>query len=271
MHSYRKCILLVVFAVLLFFAGKQVGEGAWFATRALYSFVVSSVLGSYQAIKRPYDYFVNRWRYTTNLEDKLQQLRMAYDTLLAKHISFVATHEYAEETEHLVAFKQRYNLPSAIQTHVILRSFSDHGHFYLVNAGSYHGVEDQMVAFLNNCLIGRVTTIHPFYSVVTLITDRSCKVAAYCAETKTKGIHEGLNNDYATLSFIDPLAVTKQDDLVISTGQGMVFPQGFLLGMIDILENDDQIEGIKIKPALQLREIDYCLLASRHELEIIFK
>jgi len=60
---------------------------------------------------------------------------------------------------------------------------SENAQFILVDGGSRQGVKKDMVALHNNCLIGRVDDVYPWYCKICLITDPACKVAAYCAKT----------------------------------------------------------------------------------------
>ncbi len=237
--------------------------------RAGYSFFVTSFVTGYVYATAPFSFLYDRFCANQQLFAHVDRLQKQYDILLQEHISLMDFCGYTRETKELLDFKKKHSLDHAICARIMLRSLSERGHSITINAGAVHGVKEDMVVFVYNNLLGKVSTVYPFHTVVTLITDRSCKVACSCFTTKTKGIYEGTNSTYGTLSYVDPLSCIKKGDYVLSTGQGMVFPQGLLLGVI-MWEEDDQDMLNVVRPLVQIDEIDHCLVASRADLEIIF-
>jgi len=85
-------------------------------------------------------------------------------------------------------------------------------------------------------------------------------VAATCANTHTCGIHEGTNTDTTMLSYVSHLSPMQIGDLVLSTGQGLVFPQGFGLGRVTSSYVNGLHLTIELQPLLNLHEIHYCAI-----------
>lgn len=165
----------------------------------------------------------------------------------------------------------QYNIPqkNSFVVQVIAKHFSDEKHFFFIEGGENIGVKVDMIAVYKNCLIGRVTEIFPYYSKVTLITDANCKVAAFCKDSKVRGIHEGqckLNEtklSYVYDSNVDLQKTIKKDDLVISSGEGLIFPRGFGLARVIECRKKDFHVDIFLQPLVDLKEIDYCCLVTR--------
>lgn len=207
----------------------------------------------------------NYFRSVNALKIENEQLRIERDKLLAKNIKHKAVKSYYSDVKEVVDFKQQnYNVENGTFAQILMKSFLSNENFFLLNQGSSSGVLVDMVAIYKNNLIGRVTEVFPYYSKLTLITDKSCKVAAYCSKTKTKGIHRGNNNKAETkLMYISHLNNIQEDDLLISSGEGLVFPQGFALGKIKSFAKKEVQLKVKVEPLVDLSAIEYCYLVKK--------
>lgn len=185
---------------------------------------------------------------------------------------------YKEATKELTNFAERYKTDKAVLAQVLFKSFGDRMqmgapeekdadrplHFFLIDAGKNKGIVPNMIAVYKNCLIGRVTDVYPYYSKVTLITDKLCKVAAYCSKNGVQGIHEGVNDSLHTrLTFVNHLDTVEEGDMVISSGEGLIFPRGFGLGYIAKCEAENFSQAITVKPLLDLSRISYCYILQK--------
>jgi len=102
---------------------------------------------------------------------------------------------------------------------------------------------------------------------VTLITDQTSKIPVVCTQTGSQGILEGLNKlDVANLSFVSHLQTMVKDDLILSSGDGLVYPKGFAAGRIvdfSLNANNGLIYLVTVKPLAPLRDIRFCCLLSK--------
>jgi len=148
--------------------------------------------------------------------------------------------------------------------HIIFKHISEQAHYVLVNQGAAHGIETGMVAVYNNCLVGKVEEVYPWYCKVVAITDRSCKVAGYCESTKSAGIHVGSNQlSLTSLERVSHLEKVNDGDLILSSGEGLVFPQGFALGRIKEQKKEGLWYQIGVEPLIDLSKLSYCMFISK--------
>lgn len=194
------------------------------------------------------------------LQARLHNLQQHNDILMAQLIEAKASHHYMHAIEELCAFKKRYQLDRALCVQIISKTFSEQGHTFLVDAGSVQGVQVNMIALYNNVLLGRVEQVYPYYSKVVAISDKGCKVAAYCVATGAAGVHEGGNKKTTVLSHISHLAKVENNDLVLSSGQGFIFPEGFALGRISSTSNNGLFYTIEVQQLLAIEDLSYCML-----------
>ncbi len=204
------------------------------------------------------------WHSHKQLEQLLTEYKQKNEQLVAQSIEQQEIKNYDEETKELREFAQRYTQEKAITAQILLKHFDDNAHFYLVDAGSNKGITCDMVVVVKNCLIGRICDVYPYYSKVRLITDKLCKIPAYCSKTGVQGIHQGCNQlDFTELSFVNHLEKVEIDDMVISSGEGIIFPRGFGLGLITACRLDEFHYTITMKPLADLTALRYCLIIQK--------
>ncbi len=197
------------------------------------------------------------------LTEKYTRLLHEREELIKQAIEFATLQDRLQGVQELQDFKKRYSTSFYVMSDVILRNFSPQEHFFLVDAGSNRSIEKDMVAVYKNCLIGRVTQVYPYYSRITLITDPRCKISAFCPRTHFQGIHQGsarLNLTQVTAAGDNEL---KKGDLIVSSGEGLVFPKGFGLGKVCEIERENFNYIVTLNPLIDLQKIPYCLLVAK--------
>ncbi|BDC34389.1 hypothetical protein Noda2021_03470 [Candidatus Dependentiae bacterium Noda2021] len=200
----------------------------------------------------------------SQLQTRITQLQGDYEKLVAQNIELQSTLDYLQDIQELRAFKSRYCAQTMLLTQILSRQLSENGHICWIDAGSTKGVTKDMIAVHKNCLVGRVTEVYPWYSKLELVTDKSCKIAAHCVNSKASGIYQGLNSEFhAQLNHVSHLATLQDNDVIISSGEGLVFPRGFGIGKIRSHHVDGLFYAIDIQPLLDVRAVSHCYLIQR--------
>ena len=198
------------------------------------------------------------------MQQLLQAAQAERDELLAQNVELNSLISYNEDIKELTEFKKQYAYQEMALAQVLVKHFSDQTHYLLVDKGSKAGITVDMVAVYKNCLLGKVVEVQPLYSKVLLVTDALCKVAAYCAHTQASGIHEGSNNEtMAGLRYVSHLTEIEPDDLVLSSGDGLVFPKGYALGKIASCKPEGLFYDVTVKPLIDFRTINYCFIIQK--------
>ncbi|MBP6869605.1 rod shape-determining protein MreC [Candidatus Babeliales bacterium] len=196
------------------------------------------------------------------LQNDVALLQERNEELQAKIIALESIVDFQVRSEEVRNFEQKYDFSQQKIAQVLMRSFDDVGHFYWVDAGSKQGICVNMIAIYKNNIVGRVIYVDPFYSKIALVTDKRCKIAVSCVRTKTVGIYEGDNNFFGKLEFVPHYQILQQDDLLMSTGQGLVYPQGFAVGSIKNFEVQDVAYKVAVEPLVDLQKIEFIYLVS---------
>lgn len=208
-------------------------------------------------------YFQNR-KTVAELEQQLADLKEQHEITLAQNIELQGMISYAQDTQELVEFKKQYDFSTAVLGQVLVKNFSEQAHFFLIDKGSNAGVAKDMVALYKDCLVGRVVEVYPRYSKVMLISDQTCKVAAYCAQSKATGIYQGDNQEWhSRLNHVSHLAQLEPGELILSSGDGMIFPRGFGIGKVKSFQNDGLFHRVVVEPLVDLHAINHCYLVQK--------
>ena len=264
-RSSMRTIGLWIIGIVLF--SLAVHRGIIIAQPSTWERVSSYIIYPFMRISSAIILPIQQWFYERALKRELlerhKQLCQEHADLRSAYIHCCAAQDIEDDTQELVTYNETSEHKGHI-AQIMMRHLSDQEHYYLVDAGSAHGIEPDMFALYKDCLVGRVTHVYPYYSKVVLITDPMCKVAVYCSETKCSGIHEGLNVLSTTmLRHVSHLATVQEGDMVLSSGEGLIFPRGYALGTVTSYAHDGLLYTIRIKPLLDFDTLQYCVLARR--------
>jgi rod shape-determining protein MreC len=270
LRKKNSIVIAIIVSVLFFGIRWSIVRGPGVVDRGL-SYCLYPFLKLQQTLVMPIKNMLERRRSYNDLEQNLAQVMADREALLAKVVTLESSLNFMQDTQELITFQRRYGHDQqgtvGLLAHVLMRQTSDQSHFILVDVGSRHGITADMIAVYKNCLIGRVSEVYPNYSKIVLITDRACKVAAYCSSTKACGIHEGINNTLMTkLSFVSHLQALQMDDLVLSSGEGLLFPRGFGLGYVKHFQSDGVHHTVSIAPLIDIRTISYCYVLRKGDI-----
>lgn len=227
------------------------------------SYVLYPVITVQKFFTDPIHAYVSKKHDIVALHKNIALLQEANEALQAKIIILESSIDFETRSQQVRAFEEKYDFSQQKMVQILMRSFDDTGHFFWVDAGENHGINLNMIAIYKNNIVGRVIHVDPLYSKIAIITDKRCKIAVSCAQTKTVGIYEGNNSLEPTLEFVPHYEKLMQDDLLISTGQGLVYPQGFAVGKIKNFEVQDVAYKVVVEPLIDLQQIGFVYLINQ--------
>ena len=212
---------------------------------------------------------IKQWRLRGQTHAELyalsERLLQERNELLKKTIEYKSARNYVADSAECLEFKKRYASENAFVAQVLLKNLSDQGHYLYLDAGENRAIQKDMVVVYDNSLVGRVSEVYPHYSKVLLVTDKECHVAASCSETGARGIHSGLNSTTETvLEFVSHLDVLHEGDLLLSHGEGLIFPRGFALGKVKSYELQGVQYRVTIEPLIDLNKLTHCLILLKY-------
>lgn len=255
-------LVLLVQHVIVFKPGFIEHTGAMIAHPFLaVASKISTMVQSFQSKKITYE----------QLLDKYTNLHKRYEDLFTSYLDLRITSRFNEATEELLDFRQRYKFDQAILGKVLTKTINAGEHTAMLNRGSLHGVRNDMVAIYKLQIIGRVYECYPTMCKIMLITDKRCKVSGFTNATSAGGIVAGTNEpNRCEMMFVSHLSNIVDEDFVFSSGQGLVFPEGFCLGKIIAHSHTEKelYHAITLEPLIDFQTLQYCLLSSQEMINL---
>jgi rod shape-determining protein MreC len=165
------------------------------------------------------------------------QLRAENERLRVQSLQVTETRDENQRLRRLLGLRQR--LPMAtISGEVIAREAGGWVRSLTVNRGTSEGVATQTPVIVPDGLVGRVVRVRPGASVVQLLNDPASTVGAMVQRTRTPGLVEGDPGGAVRFKYMarDGAGIVVGDVLVTS-GQGNVFPKGLPVGRVIAIED----------------------------------
>jgi rod shape-determining protein MreC len=110
-------------------------------------------------------------------------------------------------------------------------------------------------------LIGKITTVSDSVSVVLLISDENCRIAAKVEGSREQGIVSGERvttglTPVLNLNFLSKQADLKPGQKVYTSGVGGVFPSGLLTGVVKTFRVRELDGQAQLTPAVDLSHLE---------------
>jgi len=197
----------------------------------------------------------------------LEELERDNADLKVENRSLKATNEALRDVEHEVnRLRQALNyrersLFRLVPAEIISRDSSTWWRTVTINRGEEDGIAPEMPVLTDEGLVGRTTTVSPNISVVLLISDENCRVAASVEGSREQGIVTGERvagslSPMLDLNYLSKQAELKPGQKVYTSGVGGVFPSGLFVGTIRSFQVRALDSQAKLAPAVDLAKLE---------------
>ena len=133
-----------------------------------------------------------------------------------------------------------------------------------LDKGTKEGVTANLAILTPEGLVGRVERATFDQARVLTILHRDCAVAARVARTRVEGVIRWGFGDQPTLHllYVSSQEDVKPGDLVVTSGQGGIFPEGIRIGTVDRvgLEPNGLMKEIVVRTAVDFRGLEQVLV-----------
>jgi rod shape-determining protein MreC len=133
----------------------------------------------------------------------------------------------------------------------------------LVNRGTRNGVFESQAVLDDEGVLGQTTHVGPWSSEVILITDPEHAIPVQIERTGVRTIAVGSGSGLA-LPFLPGNADVKAGDLLITSGLGGVFPQGYPVGRIAAVQRE------AVQPLAQVRATPTARIDQAREVMLVW-
>src|SRR5438067_4918694 len=170
----------------------------------------------------------------------LDDLQAENGSLRVENRSLKATNQALRDVEHEVNrlrhalnYRERAVF-KLVPAEVVARDSSTWWRTLTINRGKQDGIESDMPVVTDEGLVGKSTTVSPNITVVLLVADESCRVAANVEGTREQGIVTGERvagqSPLLNLNFLSKQANLQPGQKAYTSCVGAAVPAGLLIG-----------------------------------------
>ena len=182
-------------------------------------------------------------------------------------VSALKVDEIASENQRLrglLDLQERLPL-TTVSGEIIAREWGGWVRSLTVNRGRGDRVARLTAVITPDGLLGRVVDVRPGASIVQVLTDPASTVGAHVMRTRTPGIVEGESRGTMRFKYMarDGGGI-EVGDLVVTSGQGGVFPRGVPMGKVTAVDNRGSalFHYATIEPLVDYSRVDEVLLVT---------
>ena len=185
------------------------------------------------------DTWVNADKHKKENEELKEKLTSIFENIIDYE---TVTEENKQLHEILNLKKSNTDLVFSPPSNIIARNANDPYKGFTINKGSMDGIKlyDPVVTTLG--LVGRITEIAPSYAKVSTVYSPKVKIGVISQRGKVTGIIENtidysMKNQVLMTNILNDADI-QEKDLIITSGQGGVFPANQIIGEVVEIHND---------------------------------
>lgn len=194
------------------------------------------------------------------LEKDNGALRVENRELKATNKALTDVEHEVNRLRHALNYRERSEF-KLVAAEILARDSSTWWRTVTINRGKDDGVEGDMPVVTDEGLVGKTTTVSRNISVVLLVSDETCKVAASVEGSREQGIVSGERvvgglTPLLTLNFLTKQANLQPGQKVVTSGVGGVFPRGLVVGNVKTFKVRELDGQAQLTPAVDLSQLE---------------
>jgi len=127
-----------------------------------------------------------------------------------------------------------------------------------VDKGTRHGIGKDMCVVTDKGVVGKVLSVSSFTARVLLLSDSNSRVGALVQRTRAQGIVQGNDRGGCLMKYLDPMADVERGDLVVTSGDSLIFPKGLAIGVVTEVERErgTLLKWAEIEPSVGFSQLE---------------
>jgi len=144
---------------------------------------------------------------------------------------------------------------------VVAEDASSWARTIIIDKGLRHGVSEGEPVVVAEGVVGRIIKVASNSSRVLLVTDASSSIAGLVQRTRTRGVVRG-NGKELDLDFALRKDLVEENDLIVTSGMGGVFPKGLVIGRVDAVQRNafGLFQQIRLAPVVDFSRLEEVLV-----------
>ena len=263
----RRAIVLILIAMMALTAYSQsTGSLTSLSPESFLSRVITPVQGAVSQISHSISDYLYRVKLRSNIEYEYNQLKAQNDELTLRSILY---EELEAENTQLRALLGEYETRSTMNPVLARVIASETGNYFstfTINKGKNDGVDTQMAVITSEGLVGYTYEVFDTTAKVITIIDDQASLAALIESSRDQGAVKGTlgstGEPLCRMYYLSADSVPRPGDRVITSGVGVSFPKGLLIGYVreSTRAIEDSKHYIVVEPAADFEHIENVLV-----------
>src|SRR5947207_10409173 len=195
-----------------------------------------------------------------NLQAENNSLRVENRSLKATNQALRDVEHEVNRLRHALNYRERAVF-KLVPAEVVARDSSTWWRTLTINRGKQDGIESDMPVVTDEGLVGKTTTVGANITVVLLVSDENCRVAASIEGSREQGIASGERvvgglAPSLNLNFLSKQADLKPGQKVYTSGVGGVFPSGLPVATVKSFRVRELDGQAQLTPAVDLSHLE---------------
>jgi rod shape-determining protein MreC len=190
-----------------------------------------------------------------------EALRREIQTLQVRLQEERAQAQRTDSLRQLLELRQRAGLQT-VAAEVIAGPATLEFRDMTIDKGSSDGLQGDMAVISPTGVVGRVILTSPRASRVQMLIDRNAAAGAMIERTRAQGIVVG-QGEALRMEYVPGTADVKQGDLIVTSGIDKIYPKGFVIGTVDVINRGPgTYHDITLRPAVDFSRLEEVLVVT---------
>ena len=261
----RRSIVVILLAMMVLTAYNQ-STGSLVSPEGFLTKIITPIQGLVSQASQGISNYLYRVKLRSNIEYEYNQLKAQNDELTLRSILY---EELEQENAQLRALLGEYETRSTMNPVLARVIASETGNYFstfTINKGKNDGVDTQMAVITSEGLVGYTYEVFDTTSKVITIIDDQASLAALIESSRDQGAVKGTlgstGEPLCRMYYLSADSVPRPGDRVITSGVGVSFPKGLLIGYVreSTRAIEDNKHYIVVEPAADFEHIENVLV-----------
>ncbi|MBQ8093882.1 MAG: rod shape-determining protein MreC [Clostridia bacterium] len=266
LYAVLKRIIIVILLIIIGITIYHQVTGNLFSAESIFAYIITPFQSTVSRISHEASEYLYRLKLRGNIEYEYNQLKAQNDELILRTILYEELEEENSQLRALLGeFEERATM-NPILARVIASETGNYFSTFTINKGSLDGVNTQMAVITSEGLIGYVYEVYANTSKVITIIDDQASLAALIESSRDQGAIKGTlgstGEPLCRMYYLSADSVPRPGDRVITSGVGVSFPKGLLIGYVreSTRAIEDNKHYIVVEPAADFEHIENVLV-----------
>ena len=258
--------IVIVIAILLAFTILGQYSGLPISPESAFAKIITPVQNIAAQLGQGFSSYLYRLKLRSNIEYEYNQLKAENDQLILRTMLY---EELEEENTQLRAMLGEYEARAEMYPLLARVIASESGNYFstfTINKGRNDGVDTQMAVITSAGLVGYTYEVFDTSAKVISIIDDQASLAALIESSRDQGAVKGTlgstGEALCRMYYLSADSVPRPGDRVITSGVGVSFPKGLLIGYVreSTRAIEDNKHYVVVEPAADFEHIENVLV-----------